>query len=94
MYRAARALLPRFELGCWSRCSLGGAAATTSYHTYHVELLRRLALTHPRAGIWWSTYVAWSRCLGMRPRERPLTAIVWRRGGTLIRGSASGRIGG
>ena len=30
MYRAAYVLLPRFHVGCWSRYSLGGAAATTS----------------------------------------------------------------
>jgi D-glucuronyl C5-epimerase-like protein len=59
---AARRLLPRFDMGCWSRYELGGAAATLRYQTYHVELLRRLATTHP-APIWRKTYLRWSRCL-------------------------------
>jgi hypothetical protein len=59
---AARRLLPRFDMGCWSRYELGGAAATLRYQTYHVELLRRLAATHA-APIWRKTYVRWSRCL-------------------------------
>jgi len=90
MYRAAYVLLPRFQVGCWSRYSLGGAAATTSYHAYHVELLRRLGLAHRSAPIWWSTYAAWSRCLGRRPDPRPPAAVVWRRGHAAVGGSASG----
>jgi hypothetical protein len=43
---AARTLLPRFDMGCWGRYQLGGAAADLHYQTYHVELLRRLAATH------------------------------------------------
>jgi hypothetical protein len=41
MATAARALLSRFDTGCWSRYSLDGAFA--SLHTYHVSLLRQLA---------------------------------------------------
>jgi hypothetical protein len=59
---AARRLLPRFDMGCWSRYELGGAAASLRYHTYHVELLRQLATTHP-APIWRQTSLRWSRCL-------------------------------
>jgi PKD repeat protein len=59
---AARRLLPRFDLGCWARYQLGGAAASLHYQTYHVELLRRLAATHPEP-IWRSTYLRWRRCL-------------------------------
>jgi hypothetical protein len=59
---AARRLLPRFELGCWARYQLGGAAASLYYQTYHVELLRRLAATHPEP-IWRRTYLRWRRCL-------------------------------
>ena len=33
---AVKALLPRFDLGCWSRYELGGAAADLHYHTYHL----------------------------------------------------------
>jgi peptidoglycan hydrolase-like protein with peptidoglycan-binding domain len=43
MATAARALLPRFDTGCWSRYSLDGAFASLHYHTYHVSLLRKLA---------------------------------------------------
>lgn len=59
---AARRLLPRFDMGCWARYELGGAAATLRYQTYHVELLRRLAAAHDEP-IWRNTYVRWSRCL-------------------------------
>ena len=59
---AARRLLPRFELGCWARYELGGAAATLGYQTYHVQLLRRLAATRDEL-IWRRTYTRWSRCL-------------------------------
>lgn len=59
---ATQRLLSRFELGCWARYELGGGAATLHYQTYHVELLRRLALTRDEP-IWRRTYVRWSRCL-------------------------------
>jgi hypothetical protein len=41
--RATRALLPRFDTGCWSRYLLGGGAASRHYHEYHVALLKLLA---------------------------------------------------
>jgi peptidoglycan hydrolase-like protein with peptidoglycan-binding domain len=40
---AARRLLPRFDMGCWSRYSLGGAPASAHYMAYHVALLRQVA---------------------------------------------------
>ena len=40
---AARRLLPRFDLGCWSRYSLGGAPASAHYMAYHIALLRQVA---------------------------------------------------
>jgi hypothetical protein len=43
MDSATRALLSRFDTGCWSRYSLDGADASLSYHRYHVALLQRLA---------------------------------------------------
>jgi peptidoglycan hydrolase-like protein with peptidoglycan-binding domain len=43
MTTAAAALLPEFDTGCWSRYSLDGAPASTTYHTYHVRLLQALA---------------------------------------------------
>jgi hypothetical protein len=62
LYAAARAMLPRFDLGCWSRYALGGGAATPGYHAYHVDLLRRLAEAHEEDGIWRSTHDRWKRC--------------------------------
>jgi hypothetical protein len=59
---ATRRVLPRFDMGCWSRYQLEGGAASLSYQRYHVKLLRRLAATHV-APIWRNTYVRWSRCL-------------------------------
>jgi PKD repeat protein len=59
---ATRRLLPSFDLGCWARYQLGGAAATLHYQSYHVELLRRIAATHPEP-IWRRTYLRWRRCL-------------------------------
>ena len=60
--RAARRLLPRFDIGCWGRYELGGGAADLHYQTYHVDLLRRLAVRHAEP-IWRATYLRWSRCL-------------------------------
>ena len=59
---ATERLLPSFDLGCWARYQLGGGAATLHYQTYHVELLRRIAATHPEP-IWRRTYLRWRRCL-------------------------------
>jgi hypothetical protein len=64
---AARRLLPRFDLGCWARYQLGGAAASLHYQAYHVELLRRLAATHAEP-IWRRTYLRWRRCLPRKSR--------------------------
>jgi hypothetical protein len=55
-------LLHRFDLGRWSRYELGGSPADLHYHTYHVELLRRLSSTHSEP-IWRATYLRWSRSL-------------------------------
>jgi peptidoglycan hydrolase-like protein with peptidoglycan-binding domain len=43
--RAAHELLGSFDTGCWSRYSLNGSPASSSYHAYHVQLLRRLFST-------------------------------------------------
>jgi hypothetical protein len=59
---ATRRLLPSFDLGCWARYQLGGAAASVHYQTYHVELLRRLASIRAEP-IWRRTYLRWRRCL-------------------------------
>ncbi len=45
MLTATRATLPALDLGCWSLYSVGGNRASTHYHAYHIELLRRLAAT-------------------------------------------------
>jgi hypothetical protein len=59
---ATQRLLPSFDLGCWARYQLGGAAATAHYQAYHVELLRRLAASRPEP-IWRQTYLRWRRCV-------------------------------
>jgi hypothetical protein len=61
--RTSARLLPQFDLGCWGRYQLGGAAADTHYEAYHVDLLRRLAAAH-RDPIWRDTYLRWRRCVG------------------------------
>jgi len=58
---ATRRLLPQFDVGCWSRYELGGALADRHYHAYHVELLRRVTVTH-REAVWSNTYLRWGRC--------------------------------
>lgn len=65
---ASRALLPRFDTGCWSRYELGGGDASVHYHAYHVQLLRRLAATRANP-IWKRTATRWSRFL--RDRNLP-----------------------
>jgi hypothetical protein len=42
MEQATRALIPRFDTGCWSLYALGGNNASVSYHEYHVSLLKHL----------------------------------------------------
>lgn len=56
---SSRALLARFDTGCWSRYSLDGSDASLSYHTYHVALLQLLAHdgTDP---LWGDTATRWS----------------------------------
>lgn len=65
---ATQRLLPSFDLGCWARYQLGGGAASLHYQTYHVELLRRIAATHPEP-IWRRTYLRWRRCLPQTHRR-------------------------
>jgi hypothetical protein len=60
--RATRTLLPQFDVGCWGRYELGGSAADLHYETYHVDLLRRMALRH-REPLWHATYLRWRACL-------------------------------
>jgi peptidoglycan hydrolase-like protein with peptidoglycan-binding domain len=58
MELATRALLPRFDTGCWSRYALDGAPASLHYHTYHVTLLRHLGQS-TRDPLWTETAVRW-----------------------------------
>ena len=51
---SARALLPRFDTGSWSRYSLGGRASTLAYHGYVTELLWKLSAR--QAGGSWRVY--------------------------------------
>jgi hypothetical protein len=54
---ATRALLPRFDTGCWSLYSLGGSPASLHYHRYHVQLLGQLA---KRDAFWRETRDRWA----------------------------------
>ena len=56
---ASRALLSRFDTGCWSLYSLGGAPASPHYHRYHVSLLEKLAAT-TREAPWGEVARRWS----------------------------------
>ena len=65
--RATRALLPRFDTGCWSRYLLGGGAASRHYHEYHVSLLKLLAAkigapVYREAAARWGGYLDGSGC--------------------------------
>jgi peptidoglycan hydrolase-like protein with peptidoglycan-binding domain len=55
---ATRALLSRFDTGCWSRYALDGAPATLHYHRYHVSLLRSLARSTGEP-LWTETAARW-----------------------------------
>ena len=62
---ASRALLPRFDTGCWSLYSLAGSPASAHYHAYHVELLQALGKTDPvfeDFGNRWERYLEAGRC--------------------------------
>ncbi len=58
MDEATRALLPRFDTGCWSLYALDGSNATVSYHEYHVSLLKQLA-KETGARLWSETGRRW-----------------------------------
>ena len=49
--RSARALLPRFDMGSWSRYSFGGRGSTLAYHTYVTQLLWKLS-ARQGGGVW------------------------------------------
>jgi hypothetical protein len=70
---ATRALLPRFDTGCWSLYLLDGSPAPPHYHTYHVDLLKQLAR---RTGAqFWAQYAArWERYLGTSSSAPPCAA--------------------
>src|SRR3954452_6752055 len=63
---AAQRLLPSFDLGCWARYELGGAAADPHHPHDPVQLLRRLAASRPEP-VWRRTYLRWRRCLPQPP---------------------------
>ena len=70
---AAHALLPSFDTGCWSRYSLNGQPASPGYHSYHVQLLRRLyATTHDP--LWQQS--AGTAISAPRPAEIEMTTSV------------------
>jgi hypothetical protein len=70
---ATRALLPRFDTGCWSLYLLDGSPAPLHYHTYHIDLLKQLA---QRTGAqFWTAYGArWERYLGTSSSAPPCAA--------------------
>lgn len=70
---ATRALLPRFDTGCWSLYLLDGSPAPLHYHTYHIDLLKQLA---QRTGAqFWAAYAArWERYLGTGSSAPPCAA--------------------
>jgi hypothetical protein len=55
---ATRALLARFDTGCWSRYSLDGSPASLDYHKYHVALLEKLARATGES-LWATTGARW-----------------------------------
>jgi peptidoglycan hydrolase-like protein with peptidoglycan-binding domain len=57
---AAHRLLPQFDMGCWSRYSLGGAPASPHYMAYHVQLLRQVARATGRSS-WAAMADRWRR---------------------------------
>jgi hypothetical protein len=63
--RASKALLRKFDTGCWSRYSLWGRDAPVRYHAYHVELLTKLAARDPDP-LWRRTRDRWERYLERR----------------------------
>lgn len=58
MALAAGAVLDRFDTGCWSRYALDGSPASTSYHRYHVSLLRDLRRLRAEP-LWRETAARW-----------------------------------
>jgi peptidoglycan hydrolase-like protein with peptidoglycan-binding domain len=63
---ATRALLHRFDTGCWSLYALNGYNASVSYHEYHVSLLKQLA-KKTGAGVWRETGRRWESFLRAGP---------------------------
>lgn len=47
MLATAQRLLPRFDTGYWSLYSLAGGESPLEYHTYDIQLLKKLAARHP-----------------------------------------------
>jgi hypothetical protein len=54
----AKSIIGEFDTGCWSLYSLNGKPATASYHSYHVDLLDRLA-RRTRDPVWHETGRRW-----------------------------------
>jgi hypothetical protein len=76
--RSARALLPRFDTGSWSRYSFGGRAATLAYHSYVTELLWKLS-ARQRGGVWRvyaNRFSAYRRVPPVLRRGRPPVEVL------------------
>jgi hypothetical protein len=71
---ATRALLPRFDTGCWSLYLLDGSPAPLHYHTYHIDLLNQLA-QRTGAQLWMEYGARWERYLGTLSTAPPCAAL-------------------
>ena len=56
---ATRALLTRFDTGCWSVYALDGNNATPGYHSYHISLLNKLG-DQTGESLWLTTAERWA----------------------------------
>jgi D-glucuronyl C5-epimerase C-terminus len=56
---ASRALLSRFDTGCWSLYALDGNNATPGYHSYHISLLDKLG-DQTGESLWHTTAERWA----------------------------------
>ena len=76
--RSARALLPGFDTGSWSRYSFGGRGSTLAYHEYVTELLWKLS-ARQRGGIWRiyaNRFSAYRNIPPVLRRGRPSTEVL------------------
>lgn len=66
--RAARRELPRYDMGSWSRYSIGGPAASAEYHRLTTEFLQKLC--YHLGGTYCKYYKRFSSYMGRKPVAR------------------------